>query len=66
MMKLGLKDFKKIKDFKELSQVMGIEHQVFIAWASDKDNVKLFIYLHVFVIYNLHLGMIPLVKRAII
>lgn len=64
MMKLGLKDFKKIKDIKELCQVMAIEHQIFVAWPSDKDNVKFFLYLCVFVIYNLHLEMIPLLKRA--
>lgn len=43
---------------------MALKHQIFVVWPSDKDNVKLFIYLHVFVIYNLYLEMIPLVKRA--
>lgn len=64
MMNLDLKDFKTIKDVKELFQVMALKHQIFVAWPSDKDNVKLFIYLRVFVIYNLHIEMIPLVKRA--
>lgn len=62
MMKLDLKDFKKIKDVKELFQFVALKHQIFVVWTSDKDNIKLFIYLHVFVIYNLHLEMIPLVK----
>lgn len=28
---------------------MVIEHQIFVAWPSDKDNVKFFIYLHGFI-----------------
>lgn len=45
MMKLSLKDLK------ELFQVTAIDQQIFVAWPSDKDNVKLFIYLHVLVVY---------------
>ena len=45
---------------------MAIAHQIFIIRPSEKDNVKLFVYLHVLVIYSMHLEMIPLVERALI
>lgn len=45
---------------------MAIAQQIFIVWPSDKDNVKLFLYFYVLVVYNMNLEMIPVVERALI
>lgn len=45
---------------------MAMEHQIFVLWPYNKNKIKFFIYLHVLVVYNLYLGMISLVEKALI